>query len=121
MYSYPKTSEEWWILVSDNKDNLFKLVESYHPFFQRNYDCKITAPAAEQICEIVRKEIVENTTNPLVLFEEYLKNKNANLVSIFNDTWFGMPESESVRYAPGFGILCDLCSESYVLEEQDIS
>jgi len=30
-----------------------------------------------------------------------------------------MPESMSIRSEPGFGILCDLCSESYVLFEEN--
>ena len=33
--------------------------------------------------------------------------------------WFGMPESTEVRSYPGFGVLCNLCSESYVLYEGD--
>lgn len=47
-----------------------------------------------------------------------LKKKDPAIVGLLNEVWFGMPESMDSREAPGFGILCDLCSEGYVLEEE---
>jgi hypothetical protein len=46
-----------------------------------------------------------------------LKEKDdlEGLSRIFHKIWWGMPDQEWVRIEPGFFVLCDLCSEDYVL------
>ena len=92
------------------------LVFNEHISIEKAYP--ITAPAAEQACETIRKGIGKNwRRNPVDVFDEYVKTRNPEIVSLFNETWFGMPESSEVRSVPGFGLLCDLCSECDVLYE----
>jgi len=113
-----ETKSDWWNEVESNKEDLLSLVANYHPYYRNRYSYPITAKAAEAACELFRKDIQEQTTiPPCYSFEEYIKTKNVSMVDLLNDTWFGMPESMDVRDNPGFGILCDLCSESWVLEE----
>ena len=51
---------------------------------------------------------------------ENLKGRQDSQISkIINDAWFGMPESSFIRSTPGFFVFCDLCSESYLLDEFD--
>ena len=114
---YPQTAEEWWAVVEYYQVDLRTLVTVFHPYYRNAPGLPITAPKAEQACEEAREEIrSQEQDDPLLRFEEYRKGKNAELANLLNDVWFGMPESVAVREEPGFGVLCDLCSEAYVLE-----
>ena len=118
---YPKTKEEWWFLAKFHKDDLRNLICDFHPIYKRvRRDMRITAPNAETACAMVRQEIVKETIDdPLECFDQFLDQKSDGLVTILNQTWFGIPESLSCWDLKGFGVLCDLCSESYVLEPQE--
>ena len=116
---YPQNREEWWLLVEHHKNNLLQLVDRFHPANNRCNLYKITAPLAEVACEQIRQEIKEQTEKtPSESFQLFMDQKDPELVSLLNETWFGMPESYDVQGYPGFGTLCDLCSEAYVLEEE---
>lgn len=120
-FQYPKTAEQWWQLFEAYKTELRDLVCSYHPSYARRTPMMpITAPNAEMACDLVRERIESKTIdNPLECFDQFYEQKNGNaLVSILNQTWFGVPESRDAHSLPGFGALCDLCSESYVLEPE---
>jgi hypothetical protein len=118
--SYPKNAQEWWDQVELYREQLLNLVEEFHPYYRNSHNFTITAPAAEQVCEQARKDICqEQKENPSALFEQYRIGKNPLMISLLNQTWFGLPESSSVRCLPGFGVLCDLCSEAYVLREEE--
>ena len=115
------TTEEYWNVVERYKDQLLDLIAKYHPYYRRSHlTHHITAEKAERACEAVRKQIAdardEDTEDPQQTFRRYLKFKSDNIVTLFNETWFGMPESREVRSEPGFGELCDLCSEAWVLD-----
>lgn len=118
---YPKTAEEWWALVEANKQVLLGLVMNFHPVYRRsNSQYPITAALAERVCEAVRKQLVEGKQeDPQRRFERYLVSHDSDLVVLLNEVWFGMPESDAVHFEPGFAMLCDLCSEEYVLDEAD--
>lgn len=114
---YPKTADEWWLIIEANKDDLLNLILGFHPYYNNsNEEFEITAPAAEKMSKEIRERIKENTPNdPEVLFNTYLKYKDPQMSTLLNDTWFGMPESKGIRRLPGFMVLCDLCSECDVL------
>lgn len=106
--------EWWWKAVEENWDDLVSLIDRFHPASDNpGTEYEITAPAAEQVCEIFREDIRQNVNaNPCERAKKAKQDRNGDeLHQIFNQTWFGMPESAEVRYEPGFGILCDLCSE----------
>lgn len=118
--SYPETKAAWWVLVEEHKDELLDLVSMFHPYYRQTYNYPITATMAEKVCEAVRKEIADKEQyDPQRLFERYCKEKNPELVHLLNEVWFGIPESSEVRNQPGFYELCDLCSEGYVLDEEE--
>lgn len=121
---YPTTKQEWWNFVERNQHDLLNLIGQFHPVcnMYNEYDdaWQITAPGAEQACQVVRDEIKRSaTSDPLVLAATYIETKDPRLANLLNETWFGAPEDRAVMSLPGFGLLCDLCSESYLLYEED--
>lgn len=112
MSDYPETREDWWRLVDENWDDLKNLIETFHPSKKNAPKMEITANRAE----LVRQEIC-STIDELGDYESLKNNRDNELLSIFNETYWGMPESVSCHDYPKFYLLCDLCSEGYVLYE----
>lgn len=127
-FSYPRTAAEWWSLFDENKDAMRSMVLNFHPgvgplqWAKKNEN--ISAPDAEQFCVKVRAAIAKETvSDPMEDFDHFIVDRNGPaMASLFNSTWFGLPESMGSREVEGFGVLCDLCSESHVFcegEEQE--
>jgi hypothetical protein len=111
-----ETEQDWWSAVKINKKILLNLILKYHPYYLNPHNHHITAQLAEEACQVIRDEIVKETEkDPECQFNEYLETQNGKLASLLENTWFGMPESYESRCEEGFGVLCDLCSESWVL------
>lgn len=117
----PTTKEEWWQLLDYYKDQLRWLVVEFHPLYRRaRTDMKITAPNAEAACEQIRQEVAKQIVDdPLGCFDQFCEQRSDGVVYILNQVWFGVPESTDCWQLPGFGVLCDLCSESWCLETKD--
>lgn len=120
-----KTKEDWWSVFNSHKDDLRSLVSNFHPVCRNEEfagEFSISAGAAEEACEHVRKAIVDSGINPSPVeeFDRAIASNDHNaLIRLLNQTWFGIPESYDSRELPGFFPLCDLCSESWVFEEGD--
>ena len=99
-------TEEYLKLYDDNFEQIQNLVYKYHPYYRNKHFHKITAKGAERVCEQVREQIRQENNPPNLMLRDPIY-----LTRIFNQTWFGMPESLESRYEPGFNVLCDLCSE----------
>jgi hypothetical protein len=99
----------WWQKLEDNAGSLRNLVKDYYPRGQK-HAAQIAAPAAEAIAEVVRPTYED--IDGLFLFDAARTLRDTPAMhSVLSGTWWGLPESESVRSLPGFGALCDLCSE----------
>jgi hypothetical protein len=119
-YKCPDNAEEYWQTCEDFKDELAQMIGDFHPYYQRQHAMKITASAAEESCKVVREKIVAETDRaPCEQFHEMLKVRDPMISRIFNQTWFGMPESAEVRSYPGFFMLCDLCSENHLIAPEE--
>jgi len=100
--SYPKNEKEWWTSLEEHWENLMAIMAKF-------------------------LLINPNTTNPEInhhmKLEDILnakKNKDGHkLVRYLNDAWFAAPDKPRIHEILSWRILCDLCSESYVLDEQD--
>lgn len=115
---YPKTPDEWWALVDSRRDDLLSLIRAFHPNAGAKVNYRITAERAEAACEQVREEIRHTgIKEPAKVFQELIERRDPRCLTILSETWFGMPESMGVRDVPGFGALCDLCSEGHLLGE----
>jgi hypothetical protein len=86
-YSYPKTKEEYWNIVDQHWENLYDILFMYLP-----------------------KEEVAKADNLRLA-------KDRKIANLFNDAWFAAPDHRSIHSIPSWHVLCDLCSESYVLYE----
>lgn len=122
-YEAPTTKEQYWLLVNEHWQVLSDLISTYHPGYGRKHNMVITANRAENLCQQIREDILDDwqidDECPVKIAEQHKINRSDEIVSIFNQTWFGMPESYEVRSEPGFSLLCDLCSESWCLEEPE--
>lgn len=129
MNDYPKSKDEWWQFVDTYWKQLISIVMKYYPNqsdFPKNGwplpypKLENTQRACNAVIKQLRKEkpIWQDKGD----FSEYInnlkENKDTKLAQIFDSTWFGMPETSSIREVSGFFIFCDLCSEAHVLHEK---
>src|SRR5579859_1564173 len=49
--------------------------------------------------------------------EELKEQRNQDLARYFNAAWGAAPDDPSIHRIPGWGMLCDLCSEEWVFNE----
>ena len=49
--------------------------------------------------------------------DKWAKERNPEMTSVFNNAWFNAPDAGRIHLIPAWHILCDLCSESYLLYE----
>jgi len=120
--------QNWIDVFNDHKNNLRNLVVRFHPSSKSQVlvadssvkvpsttletAYTITAPTAEEACEVVRQKILSTKPhNPVLIFDTASNDPidTGQLIYLLNETWFGLPESSSVRNLPGFYALCDLC------------
>ena len=87
MMDYPKTKAEYWQLVDAHWTDLYNIIVKFLP--RENLDR----------ADILRKE------------------RNAELGVWFDRAWASAPDDPSIHDIPGWGLLCDLCSEAYVLND----
>ena len=86
---YPETPEEWW--------NIFN--EWYEP----------------ELLNIISRYLIESDVNK---FKTAKDNNDWNVaVSVMNRAWFNAPDCMGIHSIPGWGVLCDLCSESAVFDD----
>lgn len=123
IYNPPRTKEEWWSNVDTCWDELKSMIVNYHPAITKVEWSNITAPNAEAARqEVVRTmPVPEDDWDPLKEAEECkerrLDDDGIKLSMILNQVWFGIPESTDCWNIPGFGQLCDLCSETWVFDQ----
>lgn len=79
--------DEWWQAVDKNWDNLKSIIIRF---------------AGQELLKQAEKQRTE---------------KDSKLSTLFNDVWFRAPDQGWIRDIPGWFVLCDLCSESYVLHD----
>jgi len=111
---YPKTKEEWWTLVNEHWDDLKNLIETFHPARKNTPEMTITASRAEALRQVLSAEFTR-----LDDYEKMREEQDVKLANVLEETYWGIPESIEVWQYPKFGLLCDLCSESYVLREEN--
>jgi hypothetical protein len=110
--SYPKTKEEWWQMLDENWPDLLDILYRWIGMDDReNVDGKITNEARAVEIERMRKE------------------HNPAIVRYLSAAWCNAPDVMGLHSIPGWNMLCDLCSEEYLLhderepeqEEQEVS
>ena len=51
--------------------------------------------------------------------EHFRTQEDGRLVNILEEAWESAPDSPGIHSIPGWHVLCDLCSESYLLYSED--
>ena len=95
-----KNKEDWWSSFRQNKDNIRKMIS----YLYQRYDYWDGFPEGITFDDLDKMET----------------NKDWQLLSkALNRIWFAMPERECREWAGWFS-LCDLCSETWVFDEEGI-
>lgn len=96
-YVCPTNAEEYW-----------QVVDQYWPL----------------LLDIVLKFCSENNFSPdskyfgkklAVVLTSMKLNRNNELCNFFQEAWCNAPDNGYIHLIPGWEILCDLCSESYLV------
>lgn len=99
---YPKTKDEWWNNVDVAWDDLLDIMYMFLPMNGvDDYDRSILPHTLEKEIRYCRK------------------NRDSKLARYFNAAWWIAPDHPSIHQIPSWGVLCDLCSEEYVLYEEN--
>lgn len=123
---YAETMDEWWQIVNENWQSLRSLVACFYPRAENplpDYEMPITAHAPEQARRACVNQIVKTRKMEPVNIKDHIETLKVtrsagDLHRVFDETWFGIPESLGAHDLPGFGKLCDLCSD-FPSEEQE--
>ncbi len=99
-YKYPTTYNEYWNTVDEYWPQLLNLFARFLPTH---------LPKEENSWEIEYTHIIA---------EMYRRNKNPKILNLFNRTWSSAPDDGHIHLLGGWSVLCDLCSESYLLDTQ---
>lgn len=98
--AWPKTKDEWWILVDEHWADLLSLMHRFIGMNDfENIDGKITQEP--RVIEI----------------EKMKRDRDPKLVRYLNGVWCNAPDVIGLWELVGWELLCDLCSEETVLDE----
>jgi hypothetical protein len=101
-YSQPNNKQEYWDIVYKYWDDIFHILNIYLPTFGKQW---------------IDNSSLDKTLGEYIL--ELKETKNPRLVRAFNAAWFNCPDEMSGDFAhKSWSVLCDLCSEEYVLYEE---
>jgi hypothetical protein len=115
---YPKNRQHWWLLAKIYQEYLLDLIYKYHPYYKSGHTITFTHSFQEYLKQTSCKKI-EDKDDPQDLFRQYLRSKNKEMVNLLQNVWGAMPDSPEIHNELGFGTLCDLCSEGYLLDDNE--
>jgi hypothetical protein len=88
-YKCPSTKEEYWDTVTAHWDSIANILGMF----------------------LTEKECV--TAEAMKL------DQDPDIVRLFNKAWWQAPDNRSIHSIPGWHVFCDLCSEEWVLHEDE--
>jgi hypothetical protein len=100
--NWPKNKKQWWKLVDEFWPQLLGLMNRWLGMTD-NEDIDGNITECQRSEEIAKMK----------------QERNPRLASYFQGTWMNAPDIAGLDEIPGWALLCDLCSESYVLEEEN--
>lgn len=89
-YTCPTTKEEYWSTVDTYWKPLKNIINRYY------------------------KDVSDETLT------ELFQTKHPRLATYFEYAWISAPDDGTIHLIPAWHILCDLCSESYLLYEESV-
>lgn len=100
-YKYPTTKNEYWNTVDSYWPQLLGLFVAFAPPY------------------LPRNESGEMEPTH-ILAEGYRRNRDIKLINMFNKTWASAPDTGTIHLLAGWNVLCDLCSESYLVMDDEM-
>lgn len=95
-YEYPKTPQEYWSVVDKYWIHLLNIILRFGP------------DTVEVNGEIVKLAVAASRLK---------EARSPDLVNYFHDSWVSAPDDGCIHAIPAWGILRDLCSESYLVQD----
>lgn len=102
----PTTKAEWWSLVNEHWDNLWEIFLMFVPNhdFDWGSDVFVESKEPDVLTKIQRAKEARD---------------GHALARHLNAAWATAPDDRSIHSIPSWGVLCDLCSEEYVLYQDE--
>ncbi len=108
------TPSEWIEKARAGAPKLRQLLEDYHPTQSRKPIGPITAPGAEDACNVIRREIAEKKQDidPVTAFDKALFAADVvEINTLLSEAWIGVPETTACWRIPGFKEAVELLEE----------
>jgi hypothetical protein len=99
-YHYPRTKDEWWSNVEKWWPELLALINTYA--------CRLSNP----------RDPLASLEPSASELERKKQAKDDSLALIFEEAWCNAPDHGSIHTNKAWDVLCDLCSESHVLNPE---
>jgi len=106
--SYPKNKNEWWALVDKNWKKLMAIMDQFLP---------LGALATNPPGKLTGKIMTHTALIDIIRAKE--DRDGYKLLRYLNGAWNEAPDKPWIHEIPAWDVLCDLCSESYCLEEEN--
>lgn len=91
----PENMEEWWNLVNKYKHNLIQIAGRFR--------YRLEEPLKEKLVTAIDEEDSEEVHH------------------LLEELWWAAPDVSDLHFIPGWGALCDLCSEFSCCFESELS
>lgn len=95
-YHCPETAEEYWAVVDNYWSYILGIIERFAPEFI---------------------ELDGEHLSITVASTRLKEKRDLRLINFFHRTWAAAPDNGTIHLIPGWGILCDLCSEDSLVYE----
>lgn len=96
-YMCPTTAEEYWLVAAQFERELIKIIAAFLGDQVRSF-----------------QDLIDGKSVDMVIHDA-IANKDKRAIELFNSAWAAAPDSGEIHLIPGWHVLCDLCSESYLV------
>lgn len=100
------TREQWFNFANEHRQELSSLIGEFHPMNRSITGVPSNLPDLvenpERACQQIRREVREKWEggSPVIKFQKALETGDYDtIVSVLNETWFGVPESASFAWS----------------------
>lgn len=111
MYVEINTPDDWWKALEENMDYIKDILEKY---------LAASREKAEVFGNFIRKGWIQKGKTIIEEFDYCFENKIwARCWLILQKAWSAAPDSPRIHQNPGWGMFCDLCSETWVFQGEE--
>lgn len=105
----PTSPDEWWGNLNARWSDILQCFEN------------AGAPMSSNIWrDEIRGEEVVHDHSFLVTLEKLRETRDPKMARMLNLCWLAAPDHPSIHRWPSWGVLCDLCSEEWCLDPEEV-